>query len=318
MILIISIDEDISTQKVCKWLKYYNQSYVLITETNRISNLKTKDFFNSDVEIIVNNRKINLKEIKSVWYRRGRFSYMDYEFYTDNTILLESLSQEWNVINDYLINFLNQDQYFNRKPNKLIVLNEAKLIGLKVPLSILTYDKNDLLNFKGKRIISKPVNEVISLYDSNNIYSSFTIEVHLDELEENFPLSFFQELVEKKYEIRVFYFKGLFFSSVIFSQANEQTEIDYRDYNYSKPIKQIPYNLPNEIKKKIKILMDKLSLSSGSIDLIYGLDGEFYFLEVNPIGQFDSLSVKCNYNIEKEIAKVLIIENEKGKTPNPV
>lgn len=39
MILINSNDDEISTQKLCKWLDYYTKKYILITESNRISEL---------------------------------------------------------------------------------------------------------------------------------------------------------------------------------------------------------------------------------------------------------------------------------------
>jgi ATP-GRASP peptide maturase of grasp-with-spasm system len=308
MILIISNDDDISTQKVCKWLNYYNQPYVLITNSNRITNLNIIDLVNNNITITVNNIEINLSDIKNVWYRRGKLLFTDKLVFTKQNFLFDKLKQEWEVINIYLMNYFKQDNYFNNKPNKLIVLKIANDLGFKVPLSILTTSKKVLqLSFLKKRVISKPVNEVIYFNDEENVYSSLTIEVVIDKLEKEFPLSFFQELIEKKYEIRVFYHNGMFFASAIFSQEDEKTQIDYRNYNYKKLNKQVPYKLSYSLEEKIENLMKSLSLSSGSIDLIKAIDDNYYFLEVNPIGQFDNLSMICNYNIEKVIARSLFI-----------
>ena len=112
MILIISNDDDISTQKVCKWLKYYNKPYVLITESNKINNLKIKDLVNNNIIITVNSFELNLKDVKNVWYRRGKFSFIDKLVFTQQDFLFDNLKQEWDVINDYLMNFLNQIQFF--------------------------------------------------------------------------------------------------------------------------------------------------------------------------------------------------------------
>ena len=56
--------------------------------------------------------------------------------------------------------------------------------------------------------------------------------------------------------------------------------------------------------------MDNLKLNSGSIDLVYTKDEDYYFLEVNPVGQFAMVSEPCNYYLEKIVAQKLS-ENEK-------
>jgi D-alanine-D-alanine ligase-like ATP-grasp enzyme len=49
--------------------------------------------------------------------------------------------------------------------------------------------------------------------------------------------------------------------------------------------------------------MDKTNMKSGSIDILVGKDKRYYFLEVNPIGQFYQVSYPCNFYLEKRIAK---------------
>lgn len=88
----------------------------------------------------------------------------------------------------------------------------------------------------------------------------------------------------------------------IFSQNDENTEIDYRNYNRTKPNRMVPFKLTKELEYKLDNYMKKMDLDTGSIDLIYGKDGKFYFLEVNHLGQYDFLSQHCNYNLDKKIA----------------
>ena len=58
--------------------------------------------------------------------------------------------------------------------------------------------------------------------------------------------------------------------------------------------------------------MKNLKLDTGSIDMIVTLDGEYVFLEINPIGQFGMVSYHCNYHLEKRIAEYIIAKrNEK-------
>ena len=96
-----------------------------------------------------------------------------------------------------------------------------------------------------------------------------------------------------------------FFPMAIFSQKDKKTQLDYRNYNQEKPNRNIPYILPNKIQDKLQLLMDKLGLDSGSIDMIVTPEGEYVFLEVNPTGQFGWVSVNCNYYLEEKIANYL-------------
>lgn len=99
--------------------------------------------------------------------------------------------------------------------------------------------------------------------------------------------------------------KGKFYSMAIFSQNDNQTSVDFRNYNYNKPNRKVPFQLPMEIEKKLDILMKKLDFNSGSIDMIVTVENEYVFLEVNPLGQFSMTSFPCNYNVEKIIAEYL-------------
>jgi glutathione synthase/RimK-type ligase-like ATP-grasp enzyme len=67
------------------------------------------------------------------------------------------------------------------------------------------------------------------------------------------------------------------------------------------------YTLPSEIEAKIERLMRKLNMNSGSIDFIRSKTGEYFFLEINPIGQFDFLEILGNYNISETISNKLFL-----------
>ena len=51
--------------------------------------------------------------------------------------------------------------------------------------------------------------------------------------------------------------------------------------------------------------MDKAGLNTGSLDFVITKNKRFVFLEVNPVGQYDFVSVNCNYHLDKIIAKKL-------------
>ncbi len=56
-------------------------------------------------------------------------------------------------------------------------------------------------------------------------------DMDIEKLPDTFSPSLIQGYVEKKYELRIFYLNGECFASAIFSQLDEQTKIDFRNYN---------------------------------------------------------------------------------------
>jgi len=102
-----------------------------------------------------------------------------------------------------------------------------------------------------------------------------------------------------------------FYPMAIFSQNDEKTKVDFRNYNLQRPNRKTPYELEKSIENKLYALVKEMGLTSGSLDLIRTIDDRYVFLEVNPIGQFGMTSTPCNYFLEEKIAKNLIQKNEK-------
>jgi hypothetical protein len=125
-------------------------------------------------------------------------------------------------------------------------------------------------------------------------------------LPKKFFHSFFQQYIDKKYEIRTFYLKGVFKSMAIFSQQDAKTQTDFRNYDEERPNRCIPYMLPKIFEKKLHKLMQLLKINCGSIDILVTPNDEFYFLEVNPIG-YTAEYCKC-FSSFKRKDSIKIIE----------
>ena len=117
--------------------------------------------------------------------------------------------------------------------------------------------------------------------------------------------SLVQNEVNKQFEIRSFYFNNQFFSSVIFSQENPKTELDFRNYDHENPNRVVPFKLPEDLEYKLAKLCHQLNLKSGSFDIAYTKNNEYVLFEVNPVGQFEQVSFPCNYKLHKRIAEYL-------------
>ena len=255
---------------------------------------------------------VNLKNISFYWYRRGRFKLLSH--YNKEEVK-QYVQRENNVVLSWLNNYLfkntpNLNSILTMNVNKVLVCDIARDLGLNVPQHIITTQKNDVRCFKKKygTIITKSLDGLPGFQFSDKNCSSKTqllSEKDIKRCPDTFSPSLFQEYITKKFEIRTFFIKDSFYSSAIFSQNDLQTSVDFRNYNREKPNRVIPYKLPLPLEDKLRELNSKLLINSGSYDLIKTPQNEFFFLEVNPIGQFAQVSIPCNYYLEKNIAKII-------------
>jgi len=324
MILIISEQEDYSTEKVTKWLDHFQAEYFRLNKEDLIKNLEIT-FSNNvfSVNLYINEDWLLLEEIKCVWYRRGELNFdFDLTFSKNTTesfmkgVQYNLIYEELKTINDFmehvLMNKPSIGSMKSKNANKLLSLVYAQQAGLEIPKSIVSAERKQLKTFfteGGENCISKGVQDVMSFVSENNSYSYATSKIlskDIEEMSETFFPSLLQNNIDKKYEVRTFYLKGDFYSMAIFSQTDEKTCVDYRNYNVQKPNRNVPYLLPKNIEDKLTVFMNSMELNTGSIDLIVTNTNEFVFLEVNPSGQYGMVSIPCDYELDFKIAKHLI------------
>lgn len=301
MILILSNESDQLTNLVISYLGTIS----LLKQLKRLNiNRSEKSFF------VLSNF---IEDASYIWMRRGNFSLF-------NIPMPYGLHKERSILIDYL-HFLAERKVKclgslskEYKHNKLIDIQIAKEINIKVPDTHIISNKKELVcllkKFNKKEYITK------AIWNQNNFevdgiqyfggapFILPIVKIQHHENETFFP-SLVQEKIEKEFEIRIFFVSDKFYSMAIFSQRDEQTRVDFRNFNKSKPNRNIPFLLPKQLKEKLTKFMKTLNLNTGSIDMIYSTKKEFVFLEVNPVGQVGWLSENCNYYIERDIAYYL-------------
>jgi hypothetical protein len=302
--IILSTEIDSVSNKIIKWLNYY---FPLI-ETKRYNNIEElnhSDFCTKNIYFIrtirhyilendINNLKNDSDPKKNIL----------------NTLESKTINEKSNlfkyVLDSKKFTIIGNRNYTFR--SKLFQLETASEFDLNVPEWIYTDDLEKLKLFCNKQfnsIITKPIGEAFKFYYEGDIFASFTTRIDenlLSRLPKKFPISFFQKEIKKIFEIRTFHFYGTNYSMAIWSQDNSMTEVDFRNYDNKKPNRCVPFKLSNNLDSKINKMMKKLELNSGSLDFIYSSDGQIYFLEVNPDGQFGMVSQPCNYHLEEKIA----------------
>jgi hypothetical protein len=319
-ILIISPDYQPDIDDVIDWLIYFKAEFVRITPTTifKVKNVNICNNFKTSIDVIIQNKEYNLSEFNSIWIYNNILPLSSH-FNTNND--LDNLDKrinrffidEWRVLTNFIFKYFEGRNTIGSltygSPNKLLQLSVAKECGLYIPDTQIS-NNFEFLKWEPKILITKPISEVFSYFEKNSQFVSRTIKLDNILINKNhndrFPF-LSQVNIPKRFELRIFYLKGKFYSSAIFSQNETNTSDDWR--NSPNSLRILPFNLPKEIESKLNSFMQKLNLDIGSIDMIYSINKEFIFLEVNPVGIFQNISALCNYNIHKIIAQKLINEN---------
>jgi len=262
-----------------------------------------------------NRIRIN-QENATVFLWKWDMNYAKHVIHKDSTSteLQEQLINEGRAI---CLNFLSLFEPLNKitplfefsltKFHQLIIANS---VGLKIPETQLLSSKEDLIqNTDKKDYITKCFGSYLINAEKNRKFLNYTISITKDVIDK-LPTLFFPSVIQPKihkiYEVRVLYFYGEFFSISYFVNEDSKNTIDIRETVNTNKTVNIPIELPSVLKKKIKSLMKKLKLNYGAIDLIKTLDNHYYFLEVNPSGQFESTAKLLGIDFHMKIAKKLI------------
>lgn len=319
MILLIVQSHEFSVQEIMRWLNYLKKEYIVINELNYIVDINL--LMDGDITLKLKGGDVfSFSEVQSVFIRRGRFWFQNNLPYNLNGInsnkntlnILETklnnfVKTELEALEEYLMKKIKENTFYigdfkEGNINKLIALETAQKVGLKTPKTIINSNSKRL---DSNELITKAIKEGFVFNIDNELLKLMTHLVDKRKMPKKYAPTLFQQRIHKKFELRVFYCKGLFYTMAIFSQNNSKTNIDFRNYDYKQPNRLSPYKLPLEIENKLKTMMNSLNLSTGSIDMIYSQENEYIFLEVNPTGQFGMVSSPCNYFIEKKIAELL-------------
>lgn len=341
MILVLSqSSHELTTEEVMDWLESFGQPCLRLNGDDLDAGSSwTARAPAGGFEVDLDGRTVKLSagDIRAVWFRRWahgrRYESAELALHPSQERreaeleISRHLDQEMARLSGFLFSQLKGAAWLSRpsaaRLNKLEVLEEAARCGFAVPATVITNRRKDVEELARAcgAIITKPIGEARTITLGDYSHTMLTAELGADEIarlpEELFP-SLFQEKLEKLYEIRTFYLAGELHSMAIFSQMDEQTRVDFRNYNLSTPNRSVPFKLPCDVAGNVSRLMDALGMETGSLDLVKTTDGRFVFLEVNPVGQFGMVSKPCNYHLERRVAEILAGKARDGETPQAV
>ncbi len=308
MIVLFSYPGDANTNLLIEWLHYYKCKYKRV-------DLEKEDFNNIRVLISNNNTNIVLRLRDNSIIDFSKVSYFYVRGVGFSKPKIKNTSQLPDAVFDKYINneFDSLTKFFYSEVNKksvgvfyddsLLKLKQlvlAKKAGLSICNSLISNNKRDVeRHYANNSIITKAIEDNIGITHKSRLIVQRVQNVYYNLTEDYFFPSLFQERLEKDLEIRTFYLSGVCYSISIKYLSED---IDMRD-NYDIADYE-PYELPESIITKIRAFMNSLNLVSGSLDFIKS-NNKYYFLEVNPNGQYDWVSSFGHYDLHQKIGEFL-------------
>jgi hypothetical protein len=263
------------------------------------------------------DKKTTSSDIQSVWYRRPNY----FNFPIADPVQRDFAEKETTALLNGIcaclpeVYWLNNPRDMEIAKNKVMQLRKARSIGFDVPRTIVTNNPDSVKDFFelcGGNIVFKTMALGFLDYGEKgfNVPTTLITETHLGKLGliTSCP-SLFQELVDKKYDIRVTIVGDKVFAVKIDSQKHSATSIDWRKPQFISELGYQIVDLPDTVKNMCLKITHDLGLRFGAIDLALSKDGKYYFFEINPNGQWQWVEYFTGACISGAIADMLASEN---------
>ena len=304
-ILIISSLYDFSTDLICAELNALNACYLRINRDEFKTYTIILNPIKAELSIEIKGVKFLIEEesLKTIYYRAPTF--LREIFISDITEEEQLERTQWAAFLRSLIIF-NKATWYNNPSDtykaeiKSYQLNIASKIGFLVPDTIITNYINPA-KYKHKRVAIKSIDTALISNKSEEgfVYTNIYPIEELTSAHYTSPF-FIQEALLPKVDIRVTVVKDSVIGVDI--RGHDLLDEDWRKYKYHLTYSLI--SLPKEIESKCISLLEELNLNFGAIDLVI-VDGRYYFIEINPTGEWSWLQQSTGYKFDALITKHL-------------
>lgn len=239
-------------------------------------------------------------DIFSIYYRKpilpdlGKYE-QQYHFMISRDII----SLITGIADSFFGTVLSRPFILKRAENKIYQLQISKSIGFKMPSSLITNVAESANEINNK--IIKPLTTGKILHNGYcEIYQTNIIDTIINDIYMT-PV-YFQEYISKSFEVRLTVVNNEFFGVKIEST----NRVDWRDEEAKNTYSLV--EIPEHIKRQCVALLGLLDLKFGAFDFIVDQNNEWYFLEINPNGQWLWLEQKLDLTISQEIVRLLVGE----------
>jgi glutathione synthase/RimK-type ligase-like ATP-grasp enzyme len=297
-ILILTDPSDVHAQAVALSLRNRGATALVWYTTDFPSRATETVLFEKGVErtrlIAVGERDLASYGISRVWRRRPAQVSQAADLHPADQSFAES---EVTAFRNGLFSMMlpgavwvNPPDAGGRAGRKMVQHQAALSVGLRTPDTVYSNDPSEVLRFL-RRHDGKAVYKTfrpISWRDQETTWAPYTSLLTEEQLVKDSLLQavpgIYQEVIPKRYELRVTLMGCRSFSARINSQETTAGKLDWRKaYN---ELRMEAFALPPDLARACFHLMKRLGIVFGCLDFIVTPEGEYVFLEINEMGQF--------------------------------
>ena len=309
-VLLLASRFDLSCDRVVAHLRRSGTSYF---------RLNSEDVQDLAVIAVPNEARVSIRSdefnvqlerdtLKAIYFRRGVYPR---ESVTARHSAQEQLSRShWSVFMRSFMVFdscfwINHPAATYKAEHKAIQLSVARSIGFDIPRTVITNDASGVAEaaLGSPKVAIKGLDTVLVWEDGFETFGyTNLVDTELATLSHlrSAPL-IAQEALENKLDLRVTVMGQRVWCASV-THKGEPIEGDWRLHDKNTAFEY--FELPRDISRKCRDLCQALGLAFGAIDLALQ-DDTYFFLEINPTGEWGWLVDQANFPIDVAVAEAL-------------
>ncbi|TZG34241.1 hypothetical protein [Agrobacterium sp. B1(2019)] len=309
--LIVTNRRDLTTDYIVRELKRRELPYLRLNTESIAEAHVTINPLEGSFTLRLRERTQRLENVLAAYFRRPEEPSKPRADITPHD--WEYAAGEWNGLLKSIYVFVGK-RWFSHpayimlaedKPRQLIA---AVRIGFRIPEGVITNDFVEVDRLmKSGPVVGKPLKtSIVSEEGPGSIVFTSALAGILPEDAPAISLcpAIYQREIIKDADIRVTVVGSLVFAVAIHSQVTEVSRVDWRRGSNPELLHEA-ITLPAPIKDKCVALVEELNLRFGAIDLIRDINGEYWFLECNPNGQWAWIENRTGVRISAAIVDEL-------------
>lgn len=188
--------------------------------------------------------------------------------------------------------WVNPPQFNEKAFLKPVQLAAALEVGFRIPRTLMSNDPKQITDFilmMGGTVLFKSFNA--AAWETNSDSWLQNMSTLINNSAKLCP-AIYQQVISKQADIRV-----IVMGKQVFSIHQDSSKTNYVDSRLSSLLDNpdiAPIKLPDSVKLHCLQLMGRLGLTFGCIDLVLDESGAYWFLEVNPNGQYLGYEEMCS------------------------
>lgn len=304
MLLVLTTSEDATANYAAQVFNAAGLEFLRLDTDAATDRLRFS--YSRNATLTYSERHLKIDKITNIWLRRPTsFGPIEVE---DKTGFSRHAANEWAEAIEGVLGILPVEFWVNHPTknalasHKIEQLHRARLLGLRVPETLLTQSWEEAAQFwedSRGRLITKPLScgyvEAAHPTDDTIIYTSPVPQKPSsddDSLLQRCP-TLFQEHIDKQLDVRITIIDD---EDVWVGLRSPHDHVDVR-FREMRGVEYCELRPPAAVRNLVLALCRSYHLCYAAVDMCVTDDGEWYFLEINPDGQWAWLDLVGGTNI---------------------